>query len=168
MARKESGRIIGSSRWINADTGEVRETLEIEKHIGRDEHFMIAYLGEIINLIDALGNKKMQVVKFILNNMCKANNTLIMTTREISIKAGVGLNTVIDTLKTLENSGIIQRKTGAIMVSPHLMNNWRKEKEATMMITYKDFAQEQQEPAPEYKEQNLLTGEFGSPLKGVS
>lgn len=141
MGRKESAKLIGKDTWMNLRTGETRDTIEVEKYIGRNEHFMIAYLGEIINMIDALGNKKMQVVKYILKNMCKANNTLICTTRELATKTNVSHKTVIETLKALETTKIIERRTGAIMVNPRLMNSWNKNKEAYMMVTYKEFAE---------------------------
>lgn len=141
MSRKESAKIVGKNRWINADTGEIRETVEVEKYVGRDEHFMIAYLSEIINMIDTLGNKKMQIVKYILQNMCKANNTLFCTIRELAEKTGTSTRTVTETLKALEETKIIERRTGGLMVSPHLMNNWGRDKEAHMMVTYKEFAE---------------------------
>ena len=71
--------------------------------------------------------------------MSKTENTLIITTRELAKKCNVGLNTVVDTLKLLEDAKIIERRTGAIMVSPKLMNNWKAPKEASMMIKYYEF-----------------------------
>ena len=129
----------GQSVWINQQTGETRVVDEFEKIVGRKERFMITYLAEIIELIETLGNKKMQVVKYILSNMDKNNNTLIITTRELAAEAGVSHNTVLDTLKQLEGANIIHRKTGAIMISPKLMNNKKALGEATMMIKYKEF-----------------------------
>ena len=76
--------------------------------------------------------------------MSKAENTLIITTRELAEKCNVGLNTVIDTLKLLEDAKIIERRTGAIMVSPKLMNNWKASKEASMMIKYYEFGDNDQ------------------------
>jgi len=139
MARKDRTQYTGREVWVNQTTGEIREVDAFERTVGRKESFMITYLGEIINMIETLGNKKMQVVKYILANMCKTNNTLIITTRELASKCGVGHNTVLDTLKLLEQTGIIERRTGAIMVSPKLMNNWKGGKEATMMIKYAEF-----------------------------
>ena len=140
MGRKGNTKYTGKEIWVNQKTGEVREFDTFERAVGRKESFMIAYLGEIINMIETLGNKKMQVVKYILANMCKTNNTLIITTRELAEACKVGLNTVIDTLKMLEESGIIERRTGAIMVSPQLMNNWKPDKEASMMVKYHQFS----------------------------
>lgn len=144
MARKDRTIYTGREVWVNQATGEVREVDAFERSVGRKEAFMVTYLGEIINMIETLGNKKMQVVKYILANMCKANNTLIITTRELAEKCGVGHNTVLETLKLLEKTNIIERRTGAIMVSPKLMNNWKAGKEATMMVKYQEFADDEQ------------------------
>ena len=140
MARKGKTQYTGKEVWVNQTTGEIREVDTFEKPVGRNNGFMITYLAEIINLIETLGNKKMLVVKYILEHMSKTENTLITTTRELAKACGVGHNTVIDTLKLLEGAGIIERRTGAIMVSPKLMNNWRAGKEATMMIKYYEFS----------------------------
>lgn len=144
MARKDRTIYTGREVWVNQSTGEVREVDAFERSVGRKEAFMVTYLGEIINMIETLGNKKMQVVKYILANMCKTNNTLIITTRELAEKCGVGHNTVLETLKLLEKTNIIERRTGAIMVSPKLINNWKAGKEATMMVKYQEFADDEQ------------------------
>lgn len=144
MSKERNARMkfTGKSTWVNQETGEIREFDEFEKPIGRNQPFMITYLAEIINLIDTLGNKKMQVVKYILNNMNKSDNSLIITTRELSEKSKVGFNTVIETLKILDNAGIIERRTGAIMISPKLMNNKKADGEASLMIKYRNFSNE--------------------------
>lgn len=128
----------GLSRWKNLDTGEVIETAEITKKVGRNG-FMITYLSSIINLIESLGNKKMQVVKYILANMEKSNNSLIITTRELSEKSGVGYNTVVETLKILEKANIIKRKTGALMVNSDLVHKGNENKEKMLLARFQEF-----------------------------
>ncbi|NFK66556.1 hypothetical protein FDF01_18775 [Clostridium botulinum] len=133
---------------VNKETGEFEEIGSADtfvKPVGRDEPFMITYLAEIINLIDTLGNKKMQVVKYILKNMSRSENTLIITTRELAEKCKVSKPVVLDTLKLLEETNIIQRRTGAIMISPKLMNNKKAKGEAIMMTKYKQFNEDDEE-----------------------
>ena len=158
----------GRSLWAKLDpitrqpTGEVKEVDEFQKDVNPNARhgFMITYLSEVISLIDKLGNQKMKVVKFILEHMDKRSNVLIMTVKEITKKSGIGYNTVIDTLRILDNAGIIQRRTGAIMLSPKLMNNRTGGGEASMMITYRQWGAEKEEPqetpptpAPESKQE---------------
>jgi DNA-binding transcriptional regulator YhcF (GntR family) len=86
----------------------------------------------------------MIVVKYILQNMSKTENTLIITTRELAEKCNVSTKTITETLKQLESAGIVERRTGAIMVNPKLMNNWKAHKEASMMIRYYEFGQDKE------------------------
>lgn len=139
QGRKGKTLYTGKEIWVNQATGEVREVDTFEKPVGRGNGFMITYLAEIINLIETLGNKKMLVVKYILEHMSKTENTLIRTQREIADALGMSTKTVNETLKLLADAGIIERRTGAIMVSPKLMNNWKAPKEASMMIKYYEF-----------------------------
>lgn len=131
----------GQDEWINARTGEVRTVdMFVKDYDGARNGFVVAYLSEIINMIETLGNKKLQVVKYILSNMCLANNSLIITTRELATKAGVSHNLVLETLKLLEQKEIIKRRTGAVMLSPRFCNNWKADKERAMMITFQEFS----------------------------
>lgn len=148
MGRKGEVKYIGTEKWckIDKNTGEILEERDVdtfEKQVGRDEPFMITYLYEIFNLIDTLGNKKMQVVKYILKNMSKSENTLIITTRELAEKCNVSKPVVLDTLRLLENANIIQRRTGAIMISPKLMNNKKAKGEAIMMTKFQQFSDDE-------------------------
>jgi len=128
----------GKSRWQNLETGEIIETDEVIKKTPRNG-FMITYLSAIIQLIDSLGNKKMQVVKYILANMDKSTNTLIITTPELAKKANVSRQTVSDTLKTLEEAQIITRRTGAIMIHPNLIHRGSDSKEKYLLARFRDF-----------------------------
>ncbi|MDO6634326.1 replication/maintenance protein RepL [Bacillus thuringiensis] len=128
----------GKRRLQDLDTGEIFEVDDIVKKTPRNG-FMITYLTAIIQLIDTLGNKKMQVVKYILANMDKSTNTLIITTRELSEKSEVSIKTVVETLKTLEQAQIITRRTGAIMMHPSLVHRGKDSKEKYLLARFRDF-----------------------------
>ncbi|WP_243292167.1 replication/maintenance protein RepL [Bacillus sp. FJAT-47783] len=81
----------------------------------------------------------MQVVKYILANMDKSTNTLIITSRELAQNSKVSLQTVTDTLKTLEEAKIITRRTGAIMIHPNLIHRGSDSKEKYLLAKFKDF-----------------------------
>lgn len=137
---KQGNKVIhkGLKRYQDLDTGEIIEASEVIKKVERNG-FMITYLSAIINLIDSLGNKKMQIVKYILKNMEKSNNTLIITSRELAEKSGTSLQTVTDTLKTLEDAGIIKRKTGAIMIHSDLIHRGSSNKEKALLTKFEEF-----------------------------
>ena len=102
---------------------------------------MITYLSAMINLMDKLGNKKMQVVKYILEHMDKSTNTLIITTTELSIKSKVSRQVVSDTLKILEEANLIKRRTGAIMLHSNLVHRGNEEKEKYLLAKFEEFGE---------------------------
>lgn len=130
-------------QWVDESTGERHEVQVIEKDIdSRDGGFMVTYLAEIINMIDTLGNKKMQVVKYILQNMDKNTNLLLSSNRAIAKNSGVSYRIVFETLKLLDEAGIIERKLGVIMLSPRICNNWKAGKEKYMLVKFNNFNKE--------------------------
>lgn len=124
--------------WVNQSTGEIIEATEITKKIGRNG-FMITYLSTILELLDSLGTKKMKVVKYILQNMDKSSNMILITTRELAEKTGTSFTTVTETLKTLENTKIIARKVGVIMISPNLVHKGSESKERALLTRFQEI-----------------------------
>lgn len=128
----------GSDEWVNTRTGETIKANQIIKKTDRNG-FMITYLSAIINLIETLGNRKMQVVKYILENMDKSTNTLILTNRELAKKANVSLDTVSKTLIILKKAKIITSRTGAIMINPELVHRGNSSKEQYLLTKFQEF-----------------------------
>lgn len=119
-----TGEVIGDIRQVDVVVREV-------PRVG----FAITYLSSIINLIDSIGNRKMQVVKYVLQHM-DSNNVLLQTVREIAAGCNCSVQTVNDTLKLLENAGIIARRTGAVMLSPRLVHKGNAKKERYLMAKF--------------------------------
>lgn len=123
---------------INPETGEIIGDVIIAdvavKEVPR-VGFAITYLSTIVQLIDNVGNKKMQVVKYVLQKM-DSNNILLETVREISKNSGVSLQTVNATLQILESAGIIARKSGVIMLSPKLAHKGNAQRERYLMTRF--------------------------------
>lgn len=128
---------------INPETGEIIGDVKTVDVVVREVSragFSITYLATIINMIDNIGNKKMQVVKYILQKM-DSNNKLSETVREIATGSGCSLQTVNDTLKVLENCGIIARKTGTVMLSPKLIHKGNAARERFLMTKFYEVKQ---------------------------
>lgn len=123
---------------IDPDTGEligdVRRVDVVVKEVPRTG-FAITYLSTIINMIDAIGNKKLQVVKYILQKM-DSNNFLPQTVKEIAQGCGCSEKTVNNTLQLLESNGIIARKTSLVMLSPKLIHKGNAQKERFLMTKF--------------------------------
>lgn len=127
--------------WLRVDEegnvvdNEVKRVDVVIKEIPRTG-FAITYLATIINMIDAIGNRKMKVVKYILSNM-DSNNKLSETVREIAAGAGVSLQTANDTLKLLEEIGVVARKTGTVMLSPKLVHKGNAQRERMLLTKFR-------------------------------
>ncbi|WP_180235186.1 replication/maintenance protein RepL [Bacillus cereus] len=139
---KPKGQYLGTSKWVKLDndnqpTGEVKTVDEFESEVRNG--FMITYLTAIISLIEKLGTKKMIVVKYILENMSKSENTLIITTNELAQKTKVSKPVVLETLKLLEEAKLIKRRTGAIMLSAKLIHKGSDSKERYLMTRFHSF-----------------------------
>lgn len=133
-------QIRDSEYWLRVDENgnvvdnEVKRVDVVIKEVPRTG-FAITYLSTIVNMIEAIGNRKMKVVKYILQNM-DSNNKLSETVREISERSGVSLQTVNDTLKMLESVGIIARKTGTVMLSPKLVHKGNAARERMLLTKF--------------------------------
>lgn len=134
-------QIKDSEYWLRVDKdgnvidNEIKSVDVIVKEIPRTG-FAITYLATIINMIDAIGNRKMKVVKYILSHM-DSNNKLSETVREIAEGAGVSLQTANDTLKILEEIGIVARKVGTVMLSPKLVHKGNAQRERMLLTKFR-------------------------------
>src|SRR5699024_640292 len=132
----------GTSTGVNKERGEEIVTDDVIKKTGRNG-FMMTYLSAIVQLIDNLVNKKMQVVKYILENMDKSTNTKIITTTKLTNKSKTSKQTVIETLKILEEAQIIARKTGAIMIHSSLIHRGNESKEKYLLARFQEWGDDE-------------------------
>lgn len=129
--------------WLRVDAdgkpvdAEVKKMDVLIKEVPR-QGFAITYLSSIIQMIDAVGNKKMAVVKYILSNM-DSNNKLSETAVEISKNTGISRVTVTATLRLLEQVGVIARKPGTIMLSPKLVHKGNAQRERYLLTKFREM-----------------------------
>ncbi len=88
-----------------------------------------------------MAEKNFKFVNYILDNVHLSNNTMIATTREIAKATGTSLQTVITTLKILEEGNIIKRKTGVLMLNPELLIERRRPKTKNLLLEFGNFEQ---------------------------
>lgn len=127
----------GRDVWVNQRTGEIIEADQVVKKVRRTG-FEITYLAYFFDLFDQLGGKKYKVFKYIISHKDN-NNTLIMTTKELAKKAEVSEPTVISTLKLLKDAGLIQQRTGAVMLHPQLAHRGSDNKELFLLQKFQAF-----------------------------
>jgi hypothetical protein len=131
-------KVIGKQEYINSQTGEIEEfnVVSIED---RDCNFSKIWIGHIISALDAVGNQKIKVITFILDNMWKQNNLLLMTQREIADKSGVSLQTVNETIRILQEAAFLKGKTGAYMINPDVLFKGSFNSRMNILLKYYDI-----------------------------
>lgn len=137
--KKTTAHFEEKERWVRVDgdgnqIGEPQEVNVLVKEISRSG-FAITYLGELIRLIDTIGNKKMKVVKYILGKM-DSENKLVETIREIAEHCEVSTRVVNETLKLLDDVGFIARKTGCVMLSPKIAHKGNARRERYLLTKF--------------------------------
>jgi predicted transcriptional regulator len=131
-------KIVGQEEYTNSRTGEI-QTFNVVEIEDTDANFEKLWLGHILAAIDEIGNAKMKVLNYILDNREKSNNSLIITVAELAKKIGVSHPTIVTTLQILEKHGIIKRKTGAIFLSPDVVFKGRYKHRLNVLYKYKHF-----------------------------
>lgn len=129
VALKETGEVKIIGEPIIAD--------EVVKKVKR-RGFEITYLTYFIDLFDKLGGKKYIVFKYIIEHK-SAENTLIITIRELAEKTKTSTKTVQETLKLLKEAGLIKTRSGSIMLIPKMAHRGSDRKEAWLMQKFESF-----------------------------
>lgn len=128
-------KIIGKEIYVNQETREINEmqVIDIEE---RDANFHKIWLRHILTSIDLIGNQKIKLAFWILDNM-DSENQLIMSQREMARKNEISTKTVTQTLKILMEANFLQKinNFGAYRVNPNVL--WKGEKSARMNVLFK-------------------------------
>src|SRR5699024_4666030 len=85
-----------------------KETMQVTNIEERDANFHKIWLGHMLESLDMIGNQKIRVAMFIMENINKENE-LIMTYRLIAEKTNTSLQTVTETQKLLQENNIIMK-----------------------------------------------------------
>jgi predicted transcriptional regulator len=86
--------------------------------------------------LEQVGNKKIKVANYILNNRDKTTNYLIKTQREIAEECGVSLQTVSSTLKALEKADMLIGKSGVYQINPERIARGKHNKRMAILRIY--------------------------------
>jgi len=153
MYHKETKTIYqGKEGYVQIDlqalheTGEVKiisEPIVADASITKCDRngFEITYLAYLFDVFDQLGGQKYKVFKYIMEHK-SADNTLIISQRELADKCGVGTQCVNSALKLLKEKGLIATRTGAIMVLPKIAHRGKAGREQFLMHKFEEFGSE--------------------------
>jgi hypothetical protein len=130
-------KFLGEEEFINAQTGEVH-TMQVTTIEDRDANFHKIWLGHMLESLDMIGNQKIRVAMFILNNINK-DNEFIMTYRVIADKTGISLQTITETMKALQDSNFIKKiRNGYYRLNPEVIFKGGKNNRMEILIRYQN------------------------------
>lgn len=131
-----SMKYIGNGELVD-ENGEIVPAPEVEEKT--NENFLKMEVMTMATVIKHIGNKKMQVINYIMDHINYSNNILLMTQRELANKLGFSTKTVNETIKDLREANILKTKTNAIMLSPKLVYKGRRNKGNYMIFKFSHF-----------------------------
>ena len=135
--RKKTQTIIGTQRYINADTGEILETTVIEKEVDRDFNFHKIWLNDLMSVLNLIGGKKLDILKYLLSEMRTQDNTISVTYTKIQEKLNTSRKTIAETMKILQEANFITKvQNGLYMVNPDVIVRGKSSKKDALMIKY--------------------------------
>lgn len=121
---KKDEKPIEYRRYRDEDTGEIH-TVPVMNHYGKHKDFEMIFYGHFLEILNDLGNKKIQVLRHIIKNRNISENVFIGTVRDIASSLSISFATVQGTLVLLEDKGVIKRKTGVIYIDANLISDGR-------------------------------------------
>ncbi|WP_026747106.1 replication/maintenance protein RepL [Listeria monocytogenes] len=130
-------KVIGTETYIKQDTGEIKEmnVINVEE---RDANFHKLWLGHIIQSLDLIGNKKIKVLNFIMNNL-NSENYFLMTQQEMEKELGISRKTISDTMKALQESDFLTLvRSGTYRINPDVLFKGGKNNRLSVLIEYHD------------------------------
>lgn len=128
-------KVIGTQEYIDKNTGEVVQ-MEVVSIEDKDFNFMKIFLMNLLNQIEAVGNKKTSVMFYIIDNLDK-ENMFYMTQTEVSKELGIGRTTVNEAFKILENTNFLKKiRDGKYQVNPDSVFKGSISKRMRVMLDY--------------------------------
>lgn len=140
--QKKKTTIYGSETVYRADeNGELKpipatiidEIWDEETDINWDK----IWLGEVMEALEQVGNKKIKVANYILNHRDKTTNYLIQTQREIAEACGVSKQTVTSTIQALEVADLLVGKSGIYQINPDKIAYGKHSKRMAILRIYR-------------------------------
>jgi len=113
-------KITERKEFIDPMTGE-KVNQYVFKLEERDANFYKLWLGHIITALDLIGNQKIRILSYILENINR-DNIFIGTQRAIATETKTSTQTVTITLKALMDADIIKRQqSGVYLINPDVI-----------------------------------------------
>lgn len=130
----------GVRRLQDLATGEILEIDYIEKRLSPSLKggWRRVYLADFLQILDEIGNAKIKVLEFVLDNI-DSNNKLTISMSEVSKKTKISYKTIHTTFKALEDKKLLKKVGTAWVVMPDIVSAFGSDKKnARLLIDYSE------------------------------
>ena len=135
MKTTKKTKVLGTQKYINQTTGEIEE-MQVLSLEDRDFNFHKIWLGHVINSLDLIGNQKIRLANFLLENM-DSDNKICMTLRQMAEQSKISTETVRITIKTLMEANFLRRiNIGAYQINPDIIFKGGMNKRLNVLYQY--------------------------------
>ena len=133
----------GKRRVKDLDSGEIFEIDYIKKTTDRrlKGGWKRVYLGDFLEVLLEIGNTKIKVFVFVVNNV-DTNNKLTMSILQVSEKVGISYKTTHETFKKLAEKGLIRKYGTAWVVMPSFVSTFGSDAKNARLLTEYSEAEE--------------------------
>lgn len=127
----------GTAQMADPSTGELKTVQHYEiKDV--DINWNKVWLGHLLDVLEMVGSKKMQVISWLLENRNTKTNEVAATQQMIMDELNLSKKTVSETFKALQEAGVITKiRNGFWQLSPNFIWKGDNENRMDILLTYK-------------------------------
>jgi DNA-binding transcriptional regulator YhcF (GntR family) len=142
------------------ETGEEFTAPVVDKRVKNEQYtdngWDKVWTAHIMTIVDEIGNQKMKVISWLIENRNPQNNLIIATQKEIAKGADVSRKTVSTTLTALKGADILTMKKsgGVYRLNPDFIFYGKPKPRQNIMYRYREEQAEMTGEDPYKKEQS--------------
>lgn len=127
----------GTTQMVDPETGELTTVQHYEvKDV--DINWNKVWLGHLLDVLEMVGSKKMQVISWLLEHRNTKTNEVVATQQLIMDELNLSKKTVNETFKALQEAGVIVKiRNGFWQLSPNFIWQGDNNKRMDILLTYK-------------------------------
>lgn len=130
-------KVIGTQKYINAQTGTVEEmnVITVEE---RDFNFHKLWLRNILTAVDLIGNQKIKLAFWIIEHL-NSENQLNYTYEQMQKETNISMDTIKRTMKALMDCDFLRKKhSGCYIINPNMLYKGCHKCRMNVLIKYQD------------------------------
>lgn len=129
----------GTTEVVDPRTGELKTVPHYEiKDV--DINWNKVWLGHLLDCLDLVGNKKIKIINWLLENRNPKNNEIVATQSIIADELQISKQTVTDTFKALQqNEVLLKKRNGVYTLSPDFIWEGNGDNRMDILLTYEDM-----------------------------